>query len=172
MTEQTGWRLGIDRIHRYLPHRHPFLLLDRVLEIHPVGPLKELTLAPKGGTRVVAEKNFTFNEPFFAGHFPGNPIVPGVLLIETMAQASAFTLYPNIEALGLLDLPNPIRCILVGVDESRFRSPVVPGDCFRVETFLEKGRDRLSVFRCKGFVGDTLAAEATILANVSAGEES
>ncbi|HEX2253458.1 MAG TPA: 3-hydroxyacyl-ACP dehydratase FabZ [Thermoanaerobaculia bacterium] len=131
------WILGI------LPHRYPLLLVDRVLEMEP-------------GKRVVAVKNVTFNEPFFQGHFPGQPVMPGVLLIEGMAQAGGLLL--------LHDLPDRDRKLLyfTSIDKARFRRPVVPGDQARYE--LEVLRLRASYCKLRGrvTVDGQLAAEAEI----------
>ena len=111
--------IGIVDILGRLPHAYPFALLDRVLEHDP-------------GNRVVALKNVTYNEPFFPGHFPGAPVMPGVLILEVMAQASGFL---------AMDAParEDARYYIVGVDKARFRKPVVPGDQLIVEV---RGRKR------------------------------
>src|SRR6478609_8230282 len=92
--EQQQYRLNVDQIQKFLPHRQPFLLVDRILEIHPTGDLTDVSPSGKVGTRVVGLKNVSFNEPYFQGHFPGFAILPGVLLIEIMAQVASFSLYP------------------------------------------------------------------------------
>ena len=133
--------LDINEIMKVLPHRYPFLLVDRILEIEE-------------GKRIVGIKNVTFNEPFFKGHFPDYPIMPGVLLIEAMAQTG-----------GVLALGGESERIkdknffFSNIDKVKFRKPVVPGDQVRFE--VEVLRQRSSVWRFKGkaFVGDALAAE-------------
>lgn len=157
--------LGIDRIQRYLPHKSPFLLVDRVLEIHPNGSLDDMSPANMVGTRVLARKNVSFNEPYFQGHFPGFSVLPGVLVIETMAQVASFSLYPYL-------MKDPSRsledfgCILVGVDGARFRRPVVPGDTLLIETVVAKCRGRLWQFDCTAKVDGHPVAEAQIMANL------
>ncbi len=126
-----------------LPHRYPMLLVDRVLECDDK-------------TRIVAIKNVSFNEPFFSGHFPGQPIMPGVLQIEAMAQTG-----------GLLMMrlrPGPVTRIPVfmGIDKARFRRMVVPGDQLRIEIGLQTLRGSVARFSGKTFVGDALASEAEL----------
>lgn len=141
--------LHIAEIMRILPHRYPFLLVDRVIEVEP-------------RKRLVAIKNVSINEPFFIGHFPGAPVMPGVLTIEAMAQAGAI--------IGLLERdPEEIRKTLVyfmGIDEARFRRPIVPGDQMRI--VVEVLRQKSVVWKMRGevFVGDELAAEATLMSSM------
>ncbi len=104
--------IGIAEILKILPHRYPFLLVDRILEIEM-------------GKRVVGIKNVTFNEEFFQGHFPGNPVMPGVLIIETMAQVAAIGL------LGTFAEPQKKLIYMRGIDRAKFRRPVLPGDRLR-----------------------------------------
>jgi 3-hydroxyacyl-[acyl-carrier-protein] dehydratase len=171
--KENPYYLNIERIREFLPHRAPMLLVDRVLEIVPTGDLSSpLAAADKEGTRVVAIKNISFNEPAFRGHFPEFPLFPGVLILETMAQAGCFSLYPYMAK----EMAAPkeygrtkhdFQCILVGVENARFRKQVVPGDCLRIEAVLKKCRKHMWVFECKGLVDGQLVAEADILANVS-----
>ncbi len=135
--------LGILDILRILPHRYPFLLVDRILEIEP-------------GKRVVGIKNVTFNEEFFQGHFPGNPVMPGVLIVEAMAQVAG---------VGLLGvLPEEVRKLLylTGVDRCKFRRPVVPGDQLRIEADIVAVRSRLCKCRARATVDGALCAEAEL----------
>jgi len=142
--------LRIAEIMRILPHRYPFLLIDRVVEV-------------VGDKRLVAIKNVSVNEPFFAGHFPEAPVMPGVLTIEAMAQAGAI--------LGLLHCsPESVKDSLVyflGIDEARFRRPIVPGDQLRI--VVDVLRNRGLVWKMKGqvLVDGELAAEATLLSSIS-----
>ena len=142
--------LRIAEIMRILPHRYPFLLIDRVIEVD-------------GEKRLVALKNVSVNEPFFAGHFPDAPVMPGVLTIEAMAQAGAI--------MGLLhSRPETLQNTLVyflGIDEARFRRPIVPGDQMRI--VVDVLRHKGMVWKMKGqvFVGEELAAEATLLSSIS-----
>ncbi|MEK6577819.1 MAG: 3-hydroxyacyl-ACP dehydratase FabZ [Bdellovibrionota bacterium] len=168
---ETPYRLSIEQVQKFLPHRYPFLLIDRVLEIHPTGNLSIIEAsADKVGTRVVAMKNVTFNEPFFQGHFPAFSIMPGVLLIEAMAQAASFSVFPYFGS-NFERLAKDFQCILVGVDSARFRKPVVPGDTLRFETTVTKCRGRLWGFSCVAIVEGQRVAEAEILANLISNAE-
>jgi 3-hydroxyacyl-[acyl-carrier-protein] dehydratase len=129
-------------IMRIIPHRYPFLLVDRVIELEP-------------GKRVVAIKNVTANEPQFTGHFPERPIMPGVLMVEAMAQAGAVAVLSLPEYAGKLAL-------FAGVDECRFRRTVVPGDTLRMEVTLEKLRGMFGRARAVASVDGEVATEATI----------
>jgi 3-hydroxyacyl-[acyl-carrier-protein] dehydratase len=169
---ENRYLLNINQIQRFLPHRTPFLLVDRILEIHPVGDLDAPPPSAGVGTRVVGLKNISFNEPYFQGHFPNFPIVPGVLIVESMAQVASFSIYPNM--LKDIDrLSREFQCILVGVDHARFRKPVVPGDTLRIETEVAKCRGKLWAFQCTASVDGQKVAEAEILANLiaSSGQE-
>jgi 3-hydroxyacyl-[acyl-carrier-protein] dehydratase len=141
-------------------------MIDRVLEIHPTGDLGDLTPgASKEGIRVVALKNVSYNEPCFAGHFPEFSIFPGVLIVEAMAQAASFSLYPYMEK-DIDRLAREFQCILVGVDGARFRRPVIPGDQVRFESVVTKCRGRLWGFHVQASVEGQRVAEADILANL------
>jgi beta-hydroxyacyl-ACP dehydratase FabZ len=136
--------LGIREILNTLPHRYPFLLVDRILEIEP-------------GKRVVGIKNVTFNEEFFQGHFPGNPIMPGVLVLEAMAQVAGIGL------LGILPEPEKKVMYLTGVDKCKFRRPVVPGDQLRLEAEILGTKMRITRCRAVATVEGRLCAEAELL---------
>jgi 3-hydroxyacyl-[acyl-carrier-protein] dehydratase len=141
--ETNSGAMNILQIQAILPHRYPFLLIDRVLEI-------------ERKKRIVALKNVTFNEPFFAGHFPGNPIMPGVLIVEAMAQAGATLL--------LTEIPERDSKLVVftGIEKARFRRPVVPGDQLRIEVEVLAWRSIAGRMGGQVFVEGKLVAEATI----------
>jgi len=135
-------------IQKIMPHRYPFLLVDRVIDIIP----KE---------RVVAIKNVTLNEPFFVGHFPDHPIMPGVLIIEAMAQAGGILL------LNTVDNPEEKVVYFMGMDEVRFRKPVLPGDQLRFELdMIQYRKGGACKMQGKAFLGEDLAAEAVLLATI------
>jgi beta-hydroxyacyl-ACP dehydratase FabZ len=133
--------LDLEAIQRILPHRYPFLFVDRILDLEP-------------DRRVVGVKNVTGNEPFFAGHFPGRPVMPGVLIVEALAQTAGVLMG---DESGLIPM-------FMGIDKTRFRRPVTPGDQLRLE--VEVLRRRRNVFRMTGraYVGDNLVAEAEMMA--------
>ena len=138
--------MDIREILEHLPHRYPMLLVDRVLEM-------EL------GKRILAIKNVTVNEPFFAGHFPHNPVMPGVMVIEALAQCAAILAFCTANA-----KPDESSVYyLVGIDEARFKRPVIPGDQLVLEVSLERSTRGLMKFLAQARVGDALAAEATLL---------
>jgi UDP-3-O-[3-hydroxymyristoyl] N-acetylglucosamine deacetylase/3-hydroxyacyl-[acyl-carrier-protein] dehydratase len=138
--------LGIDAILEIMPHRYPFLLIDRIIDLEP-------------NKRVVAIKNVSINEPFFSGHFPGHPIMPGVLIVEAMAQAGGFLL--------LNALKSPKMVYFLGMDEVRFRKPVVPGDQLRLEAEMIQFRRGACRIQAKAFVEDDLVAEAMLMATAT-----
>src|SRR5207248_3068818 len=108
------------------PHRHPFLMVDRILSIQPVGDLSNFAFdSSKVGVKVSALKAVGFNEPWFQGHFPGFAIMPGVMILEAMAQAASFSIYPYMED-DISRISRQFEVILVGSDNVRFRKPVVP----------------------------------------------
>lgn len=135
--------LSIDDIQRILPHRYPFLLVDRILDMEP-------------GKRVVGIKNVTVNEPFFQGHFPGKPVMPGVLVIEAMAQVGAAGILAMPEFEGKIAL-------FAGIDKARFRRQVVPGDQLRIEVNVLKLRGSVGKSEARAYVGEDLAAEAELM---------
>ncbi len=135
--------LDILQIQKMLPHRYPFLLVDKILELEP-------------NKRVVGLKNVTINEPFFQGHFPGNPIMPGVLVLEAMAQVGGITF--------LCDPNNSGKILyLAGVDKARFRKPIVPGDQIRFEVEVLSVRSKIGKIAGKAFVNGKVAVEAELI---------
>lgn len=154
-------------IRKFLPHRYPFLLVDRVISIDPKGDLSSTKgTSDKIGTKVVAQKNVSFNEPMFQGHFPGYAIFPGVLTIEAMAQTASLATYPYL--LGdPVQMARGFSVILLGVDEVRFRKPIIPGDVLVMEAILEKCRGSIWGFHCEVTVDGAKVAEAKILANMT-----
>lgn len=141
-TEALTLPLEAADIMRILPHRYPFLLVDRVIELEP-------------GKRIVALKAVTANEPHFTGHFPGRPIMPGVLMVEALAQAAGIAVVSLPEYRGKLGL-------FAGIDECRFKRMVVPGDTLRLEATVEKLRGVFGRLRAVGTVDGEVAVEATI----------
>lgn len=135
--------LNTQEIMAIIPHRYPFLLVDTILELEP-------------GARAVGEKLVTANEPQFQGHFPGNPIMPGVLIIEALAQTGAVAALSMPEHKGKLVL-------FAGVDGARFKRPVRPGDVLRLEVSLEKMRRSIGKGQGRATVGGQLACEAELL---------
>ena len=135
--------LDIADIQRILPHRYPFLLIDRVVEMTP----KE---------RIVAIKNVTINEPFFQGHFPNMPIMPGVLIVEAIAQTGGALLLTEVEN------RDEMLMVFTGIERAKFRRPVVPGDQLRIEVEVKAWRMTAVRMEGKAFVGDKRVAEATV----------
>jgi 3-hydroxyacyl-[acyl-carrier-protein] dehydratase len=138
--------MEIKEVMKYLPHRYPFLLIDRVLELVP-------------GERVLALKNVTINEEFFNGHFPHAPVMPGVLIIEAMAQAAAIL---SFKTQGIVPDENSVL-YFAGIDNTRFKRPVVPGDQLHFEVSIT--RTMRGIWKYKGVakVGDDVAAEAELM---------
>ena len=135
--------LDVNDIRRILPHRYPFLLVDRIIELE--------------AERVVGIKNVTANEPFFAGHFPDFPVMPGVLIVEAMAQAAGVLVLRTIE-----DRDNKL-VFLVSVDAARFRKPVVPGDTLRLEMTVIKRKGSVAKMAGRATVDGVLVAEAEVM---------
>ncbi len=134
--------IEIDEIERIIPHRYPFLLIDRVVEI-------------EDGKRAVALKNVTANEWFFEGHFPGKKVMPGVLIVEALAQVAAVTMLRGVAMAGRAPL-------FGGIENMRFRRPVVPGDQLRLEFTLDKMRGPIGKGSVRATVDGKLAAEGVI----------
>jgi 3-hydroxyacyl-[acyl-carrier-protein] dehydratase len=139
--------MDINEIQKILPHRYPFLLVDYIEELEP-------------GKRVVGIKNVTINEPFFPGHFPGAPVMPGVLIVEAMAQVGA--------VMVMRDLPDREKKLVyfMGIDQARFRQPVVPGNQLRMVLEVLKMKARVGKLRGEAFVNGKLVAEAEILSSI------
>ena len=140
---------SIREIMELLPHRYPFLLVDRIVEWEP-------------GKRIVGVKNVTINEPFFQGHFPGSPIMPGVLIIEAMAQTWGILVLSS-----ETDKAGSKNVLFLGIDNARFRRPVYPGDQLRFE--LQALNLKRSIWKFKGeaFVNGELVAEAELMATIA-----
>jgi beta-hydroxyacyl-ACP dehydratase FabZ len=136
--------IDIDEIQKILPHRYPFLLVDRIIELDP-------------GKKIVGIKNVTFNEPFFPGHFPGKPIMPGVLIIEAMAQVGGILLLSEVE-----DRENKL-VYFAGIDEARFRKPVTPGDQIRFEVEVLRKKASTAKLHGKALVSGEIVCDAVVL---------
>lgn len=144
MTTQTAQPvLDINQIRDIIPHRYPFLLIDRVTHLEP-------------GTKAIGYKNMTSNEPFFQGHFPGNPIMPGVLIIEALAQLGCVAMLIKEEYKGMIGL-------FAGIDSARFKKPVIPGDKLILQVELLKLKGPIGKFKGTATVDDQLACEAELL---------
>ena len=142
-----GSLIDIQEILELLPHRFPFLLVDRVLALNP-------------GKDIVAIKNVTINEPFFGGHFPARPVMPGVLIIEAMAQAAGILSFKTPE----FNLVRGSIFYFAGIDHARFKRPVQPGDQLQLEAEILKIVRGVGKFKCRATVEGKLAAEGEILA--------
>lgn len=145
--------MNLQEIQDILPHRYPFLLVDRIIALEI-------------GKRIVGLKNVSLNEPFFQGHFPGRPIMPGVLIVESLAQVGGI--------LALLSTPenlgNP-SIYLMSLDKVRFRQPVIPGDQLRLEVETLRGGKKFWKMLGKAFVNETLVTEGEMVAAVGRGED-
>ncbi len=137
--------LDINEIMKILPHRFPFLMVDRILEIEV-------------GKSIVGIKNVSINEPFFPGHFPGHPVMPGVLVIEAMAQIAAILAYSSDESI------RSKVTYFTGIDNARFRKPVMPGDQLRFEVLVTGCKRGIWMFQAKAFVDGKLVTEADLKA--------
>lgn len=138
--------MDINEILSYLPHRYPFLLVDRVIEIEE-------------GKRIVAIKNVTINEPFFPGHFPGHPVMPGVLIVEAMAQVAALL---SFKSMGVKPDENSV-VLFAGIDNVRFKRQVVPGDQLVFEVEILQGKRNIYKYKGVARVDGQLATEAELM---------
>lgn len=141
--------IDVNEIMQLLPHRYPFLLVDRLVEFEP-------------SKRAVGIKNVTCNEPFFTGHFPDKPIMPGVLIVEAMAQTGgvlAFKSFPEMKG----------SVLFIGIDNARFRKPVIPGDQLKMVVEVVKHKREIWIFEGKAYVDDDMVAEARIMAMLKQG---
>ena len=147
-TESNSCLIPIERIMEMIPHRYPFLLIDKIIELQL-------------GEYAVGVKNVTINEQHFIGHFPGKPVMPGVLIIEAMAQTSAVLVVQTLgkEAEGKL-------VYFMSIEEAKFRKPVVPGDSLHIRVVKEQSRRNVWKFACTATVDGVKAAEATISAMI------
>ena len=142
----TTTTMDIHEILKRLPHRYPFMLVDRVLELEK-------------GKRIRALKNVTMNEPFFTGHFPNRPVMPGVLMLEALAQAAAILAFDNI---GMLPDDKTVF-YFVGIDNARFKKPVEPGDQLILHASLDRSKANIVKFSTYATVGDTTVVQADLM---------
>ncbi len=142
-------KIDIEKIMQMIPHRYPMLLIDRMLEIN-------------GNQSAVGLKNVTINEPFFQGHFPDKPVMPGVLIIEAMAQTAAILVVENMQ-----EQTNDKIVYFMAIDKAKFRRPIIPGDS--VHIYVEKQHERGKVWRfaCRAEVDGKLCAEAIVTAMIA-----
>jgi 3-hydroxyacyl-[acyl-carrier-protein] dehydratase len=139
-------KMDIQEILRKLPHRYPIILVDRVLELVP-------------GERVVALKNVTINEPYFMGHFPGHPVMPGVLIIEALAQACAILAFVTLEAKE----GDGTLFYFAGIDAARFKKPVIPGDQLRLEAEMGRAKRGVGKFTGRALVDGQVVCETEMM---------
>ena len=138
--------MDIHEILKRLPHRYPFLLVDRVLELEK-------------GKRILALKNVTMNEPFFTGHFPNRPVMPGVMMLEALAQAAAILAFDD---MGVRPDDDTVF-YFVGIDNARFKRPVIPGDQLMLHATLDRAKAGIVKFTARAMVGDAVAAQADLM---------
>lgn len=136
-----------------LPHRFPFLMIDRVLSCEP-------------GKSIVALKNVSVNEPYFQGHFPGNPVMPGVMILESMAQAAAILSFLALDRKGT----DKLLYYFVGIDNARFKKPVVPGDQLKLDVTMTRRVRGIGKFVCTGSVGGDVVSEAELMCTIKQAE--
>jgi len=139
--------MDVVEIQKIIPHRYPFLLVDSIVELEPA-------------KRIVGIKNVTFNEPFFAGHFPGSPVMPGVLIVESMAQVAAVLVLREVKDRGKK------LVYFMGIDRARFRQPVTPGDQLKIVIEVLLLRPRHGKLKGEAFVRDKLVAEAEMVSSI------
>jgi 3-hydroxyacyl-[acyl-carrier-protein] dehydratase len=151
MNGETLEAMGIRDILAALPHRYPFLLVDRIIQIH-------------GDESGIGIKNVTINEPHFQGHFPNNPVMPGVLILEGLAQTAGALCIRNLSG-----RTQPVLVYFLSIDNARFRKPVIPGDVLEYHVTRTKRRKNMWWFRCEAKVGGKLVAEADIGAMIAEG---
>ena len=146
--------MDIRQVLEYLPHRYPFLLIDRVVSCEP-------------GKKIVALKNVTINEPFFNGHFPHHPVMPGVLIIEALAQAAAIL---SFRTMGHKADDKSVY-YFVGIDQARFKRPVGPGDTLMLEVDLKRHARNMWIFSCVARVNNAIATEAELMCTIRSIED-
>lgn len=144
MKESTIHILEVEQIMQYLPHRYPFLLVDRIVEFEE-------------NQRIVGIKNVTINEPYFQGHFPGVPIMPGVLIVESMAQVGGVLVFKSIQE------REKKLVFFMAIENAKFRKPVRPGDQLRVEMVIDRVKTRIGKLNGKAYVDGQLVAQADIM---------
>jgi 3-hydroxyacyl-[acyl-carrier-protein] dehydratase len=147
-------QVDVLEIQRLIPHRYPFLLIDRLVNVRPQ-------------ESAVGVKNVTVNEPFFQGHFPTRPVMPGVLIIEAMAQTAAVLVVKGMD----LEEDHGLLVYFMSVDKARFRHPVTPGDRLELHVNVTRGREKVWRFRGEGRVGEAVAAEADFMAMIMRPED-
>jgi len=145
-------KMEIREILNYLPHRFPFLLIDRVLELEE-------------GKRIVAVKNVAINEPFFQGHFPGNPVMPGVMILEALAQAAAILSFSGMNRNSTQNL----LYYFVGIDNARFKKPVIPGDQLMLNVSMLRQVRGIGKFAAHATVDGVLVTEAELMCTIKDG---
>ena len=155
MSEANGSASVVDirEVMSYLPHRYPFLMVDRVLEYEP-------------GKSLVAVKNVTVNEPFFQGHFPGNPVMPGVLILEAFAQAAGVLAFKSADS----HPAEGVSYYMAGIDNARFREPVTPGDQLMLHITLNRAIRTIWKFSAEAKVRDKVAAGADLMVAIAPGD--
>lgn len=145
--------IDINKIQERLPHRFPFLLIDRVLKFsHGPDPLKYV------GRKVVVRKNVTVNEPYFSGHFPGNPLMPGVLLVEAMAQAGAIAC--------VIDEVCKVEVLIAKITEAKFKRPVTPGDVLEIHAEVKAEKSSILTVFSQAFCDGVLVSQVQVMAKV------